>query len=298
MIPTALLLWLTVAAPSSTGCLPVETDRIVARDLAAALPAFGTLAPDTPLSYAPAPGSRRVFRTAELERLAARHGLSSAGLTDICFSRPTDLLTADRLLAAMHAAPGFSDARIEILEFSRTPVPRGEIEFRREGMVGSESTNGVLWKGCVRYGASHRFAIWARAKISVTLARVVAAENLPQGACITSSQVRLEEYAGLMPRQGLAQSLDQVVGRVLRRSVTSGAPIYLQQLDEVKDIGKGDEVTIHVSSGSARMTFVGRAETAGRVGENISVRNVSSGRTFRARVEAKGAATVIAGGTK
>jgi hypothetical protein len=51
------------------GCYPVQDDRIYARDMTAAIPAFAGVPADFALGYAPAPGTRRVFKGAALERL-------------------------------------------------------------------------------------------------------------------------------------------------------------------------------------------------------------------------------------
>jgi flagella basal body P-ring formation protein FlgA len=222
-----------------------------------------------------------------------------AAEADLCFERLMEMLTADTLISAMRITPGFEQAQIDIVEFSRFAVPRGHLEFPREGLVGgSEPAAGALWRGFVRYGENRKFAIWARARISVSFRRVVAAANLSAGNPITPEQVRVEEYTALVPRQGQAQSVEQVAGRVPRRPVAAGSAICLYQLDEAKDIRRGDMVEIDVRSGTTRLSFVGRAETAGRVGENISIRNLSSGRTFRARVEGKGAAVVTTGASR
>jgi len=53
-----------------------------------------------------------------------------------------------------------------------------------------------------------------------------------------------------------------------------------------------------VISGAARLAFTGRAETPGRRGDVVTVRNPASKRTFPARVEAKGKVLVIPGGSR
>src|ERR1035437_3513680 len=84
------------AAPvEQRACRDVESERILARDLAAAIPAFRALAPQLPVAFAPLPGSRRIMQVSELVSLARRNS-------------------------------------IEIVEMCRNAVPRGRIEFPRD----------------------------------------------------------------------------------------------------------------------------------------------------------------------
>ena len=62
--------------PQPDGCLPVQDDRIYARDVAAAVPAFSGVAADFVLGYAPAPGTRRVFKGDALQKLARNQGVT------------------------------------------------------------------------------------------------------------------------------------------------------------------------------------------------------------------------------
>lgn len=50
-----------MAADSAPGCVAIEGERILAGDLARALPAFSAIAPEIELGYAPVPGVRRFF---------------------------------------------------------------------------------------------------------------------------------------------------------------------------------------------------------------------------------------------
>ena len=53
---------LTLLLAISIGCLPVEGDRILLRDLAAALPAFAESDPNESIGFAPARGRSGAFR--------------------------------------------------------------------------------------------------------------------------------------------------------------------------------------------------------------------------------------------
>jgi hypothetical protein len=54
------------------------------------------------------------------------------------------------------------------------------------------------------------------------------------------------------------------------------------------EVERGDSVRVEVSAGNVMLGFDGSAETAGRAGDFILVKNPSTGRRLRARVESKG----------
>ena len=287
MTPAGLLLATILATPS---CRPVD-DRILARDLAADIPEFASLPADTILGHAPVPGATRVIRVPELQRLANRYNLQIANPHELCFERTVAPLTADKLLTAMRLHSEMAQARIELLEHSRYPVPAGEIVFPLEGLSSNAHPNAdapVTWKGYIRYAQDRRFAIWARVKIRVDQQRLVAAEDLRPGQPIEPGQVRFENFTGAPARNQGIETLDKVVGRLPRRIIRAGSPILLGSIEDPPEVQRGEMVQVEVRSGAARLMLIGRAETDGRRGESISIRNLESGRTFSALIAEKG----------
>jgi flagella basal body P-ring formation protein FlgA len=293
------LLWLARFAPAQPPkCLAVEGDRIVAADFAASLPAFGQLAPETPVEPAPMPGVRRLFHWFELASLAKRYGLEAGSPRDVCFERKMESLDRGKVLEEMRRALGLKDARIEIVETSLDPVPRGRLEFRREDLgrpALPSSPAPVTWRGNVIYGDNHRFSIWARVSISARLSRVVAVENLRHGEPIGATQIRVETVEGFPAVGEAAQSIEEVAGRALSRDVAAGSEIRVAQLIAVPDVSRGEMVDVEVRSGAARLLLTGKAESAGRAGDMIAIRNMTSNKLFQARVTGKGKALLDAG---
>jgi flagella basal body P-ring formation protein FlgA len=287
MIPAGLLLATILATPA---CRPVD-DRILARDLAADVPEFASLPADTVLGHAPIPGAVRMIRVPELERLANRYNLQIANPREICLERTVAALTTDKLLTAMRLHPEMAQARIELLEHSRYPVPAGEIVFPSEGLASNAQPNAdapVTWKGYIRYAQDRRFAIWGRVKIRLDQQRLVAVADLRPGQPIEAGQVRFENFAGAPARKQGIETLDQVVGRLPRRIIRAGSPILPGSIEDPPEVQRGEMVHVEVRSGATRLMLIGRAEAAGRRGESISIRNLESGRTFSARIADKG----------
>ena len=291
-----LLLALLLARPAlPAGCAPVEHESITAHDLAAFLPVFQQLAPDTPIGAAPGPGVRRVFHSLELLSLAKGYGLTLPSAEDLCFEWPMEVPDRARMLEAMQAVLPGPDTRIEILETSLTPAPRGRIEFRQADLGAPalpSAPTPVIWRGSVVYGASHRFEIWARVRITARVNFVVAALPIRQGIPITPGQLRIESAEAFPVSTDLASRIDQVAGRIALRAIAAGTEIRLGQLQQPLDIKRGDSVLVEVLSDSAHLSFTGKAESDGRKGDKISIQNVRSSRVFQARVDGKDRAVV------
>ena len=280
----------------AAACLPVSSDRILVRDLATAVPVFAAAPPAEVLGYAPLPGQRRWFSAADLERLARRFGLAHPKVDGgVCFEWPTAPLTAAVVREALHAAAPL--ARLELLDFSRQPAPVGKVEFPLRGIrTGARWQGGeaYIWRGRVKYAAGRSFPIWAKVTGGEPSRRVVAKEKLPARKIISAEQLFVEEYLRLPATPaGFAGQLEQVAGRVPRRSIEAGKPVETAWLDDAPVVMKGEHVTVEVRAGSMKLSLAAVSETGGRKGETVLLRNPSSGKRFRARMEQKGRAVAL-----
>ncbi len=290
---TSRILLFTLCSIGFAGdCVPVAGERILAGDLARAVPVFAGLPPELALGYAPAPGSRRAYSAAELARLAARYGLTVEPGVEACLARPARMLTVERVTAAMQAT--VPKARIEVLELSHQPVPTGELCFPISGLSAgpaSEPASARLWRGQVRQPGQDDFPVWAKVRILVSGTRAVASEALLAGRPIERAQIRLEPYEGPPGMPDPAQ----IVGRAPRRPIPAGMAIEAWLLEEPQEVLRGESVRVEVWSGRARLVLEGQAQSSGRRGETITVRNPSSGKIFHARVQDRGQVSVAPG---
>jgi flagella basal body P-ring formation protein FlgA len=298
----ALPLFLAVVpqvVPPLEGCLPVQDDRIYARDVTAAVPAFAGIAADFSLGYAPAPGVRRVFKGAALEKLARNQGVTPGVTTDtmpdVCFERAMATLQPGDILEAMRGAWPGRDMRMELRSFSPQIAPQGEVVFPRTGLqlpAASDPQSEVLWRGYVVYGNNRHFGVTARARITTTTTRVVAVADLSVGAPVREDQVHLESFDTFALDDRPVRHLDEVVGFVPRALIRAGSTILRSQLSLAPEVVKGDVVRVEVSAGAARLMLEGRAQANGVTGATILVKNLASGKDFRARVTGKGKVSV------
>jgi flagella basal body P-ring formation protein FlgA len=270
MMPLAAFALASCAAVSS------GSDNVLLRDLAAAFPA-AELPDGAPVALAPVPGVERRFDLQELRRIAARFGLPEpAG--EVCVARPVARLEPTHIVDAMHAR--LPDAGIELLDFSRWPVPAGPIDFP------IETLHGDRWTGSVRYGNGHRFAIWARVKLQTSGSRAVAVHDLRAGQRLATADVRLEPSADLPEPHPL--SIEELSGRRLRRAVRAGTALRTEWTEAAPDVARGETVKVEVRCGAAVVAFDGQAQASGNAGQKIAVLNPQTRKRFQARVEGPG----------
>jgi len=77
-------------------------------------------------------------------------------------------------------------------------------------------------------------------------------------------------------------------GMIPRRTIRAGALVLKSAIDAPAEITRGEMVGVEAHVGAAYLKFEVRAEASGRTGDLVQVRNIGSGKTFRARVVRKG----------
>jgi flagella basal body P-ring formation protein FlgA len=119
------------------------------------------------------------------------------------------------------------------------------------------------------------------------MTRVVAVANIPSGKPIQKNQVRLETCEDFLLDETTARNLDEVIGYVPKNFLRAYVAIRKTQLAPPPEVAKGELVDVQVFSGAAHLVVQGKAQSEGFKGSTILVRNLSSGKDFRARVVGK-----------
>ncbi len=276
----------------------IHHDQIVASDLVKALPAFAKIPGDAVVGYSPAPGARRVLEFPELEAFARRYGTTAPPDAKVCVEWRLRPLTEADVRSALRDALNVSQARIDILAISATTIPEGKLLFPLSGLSASHVADpnaAVTWRGNVLYGDTRKFSLWVRIRASASMTRVVATELILPGQTITESQVRLETYESFPLQEGIARNVDEVTGRVLRRAVQAGMPVYRTDLSAPFLVRRGDLAKVTVISGGAQLSLDAEANGSGRQGDIISLTNPRTGKVFRGRIDGKGSVRVTPG---
>ncbi len=285
----ALPLLFALSAPPA--CHAIQNEMILARDVAAVVPAFAPVAGDFHLGYLSSTGAPRIFHGADLQRIAKNQGFDISDLPDVCFALRTFIPQAEDIRTAIRQTlvdvPGIATARIEISGSSQHAAPFGKLIFPRAGMQQpSESHPEVLWRGYVHH-TDGDFPVWARVRIIANMTRVVAIANIPSGKPIQKNQVRLESCEDSLLDETTARNLDEVIGYVPKSLLRAYQPIRKTQLAPLPDVARGTLVDVEVFAGAARLSVKAKAQSDGFKGSTILVRNLTSGKDFRARVAGK-----------
>ncbi len=274
---------LALAAVHAFACQMVDGPRILGGDLAAASSTFIALDPDLMIAAAPLPGVQRVFHADELVRLARQNSIvAPVPVAEVCFERAHESLTAETLLPVLRAALGIEDAEISILDFSRYGVPRGTLEFDVAGL----SPTG-LWRGHVAYDDNRSIPVWAKVRVTREQTWVEAIQPLLSSQLVDASQLILRNGPRFPVGPAPLNSIDAAVGRLPIRAIKPGEPIFASMLVTPRQVERGDNVSVEVVSGEARLSFDAAAESAGRMDEMVMIRNPDSGKHFQARVVGK-----------
>lgn len=290
---------IVMALAQTGGCIPVHGDHILARDVAAVMPEFAALAADSPISFSPEPGFRRVIRAHEMAGLGKARGLTLASPQDTCFAWQMMPPKPDAIVAAMRNALQQPAANFEIRSITPATSPPGEITFPKNSLLlppAGISRPDLVWHGYILYGDNRRFAITARVKITTSTTRVVATQDLTFGQPIPADHVKVETCEDFPLDRLTARTLADVVGRVPNRLVRAGSAILKNQVSDAPEVATGDSVQVEVRSGQARLTLDGRAESSGMRGSVVIVRNLQTNKMFRARVVDKDKVVVSPGG--
>lgn len=289
-----ILAFVVATVAHAASCQTIAAEHIYARDLAAAAPAFAALPPDLELGYAPAPGQTRIFHPPELRRIAASHQIDANFLTDICFAWQMAVPTRDAILAAIGKTLAGRNAQVDLIDQSLAAAPAGELVFPLNGLTGV-SDQPLIWRGYVRYAGDKQYQIWARVHIRIKENHVVPTETLKPDQAITPDEVQLQPYDGPVPRDKVFTDLASVIGMVPRRPLPIGVALTENDLDKPRDVERGDTVQVIAEEGQARIETQGVAQDGGRRGAVITIKNATSGKTFRARIEDKDKVLVIPG---
>ena len=287
-----VIFFMAAVVMAGAECIPIARDKIVARDLAAAVPAFSALDPETVIGFTPLPGVQRVLTSRELLVIAKRQGLETdTTIANVCVERAVQPLSLADLSAALTAALGIEDARLEILAYSNQAVPPGRLEFAVAGLNKPPADTPdapVIWRGRLVYDSERSLAIWAKVRIMVQRSAVMAVERIQIGATIRAEQLRISQIAQFPFSGHFLDSMSQVAGKIARQTIGAGQPINPASLADAMEVQLGERVHVHVVDGLATLSLEAVAQSAGSRGDVISVRNPVTGKSFRGVVEDKG----------
>ena len=129
------------------------------------------------------------------------------------------------------------------------------------------------------------FRVYAKKKL------FYARRALQRGSSVCTDDVASKEAYVSESELLYPKDLQDLAGKVLKRDVAPGTVLTMVMLDSPQVIRRGEMVTIVVENKQLLVKAKGKAEEAGKVGEKIRVKNLSSDREIVGKVASDG--TVI-----
>jgi flagella basal body P-ring formation protein FlgA len=293
----SLLLLFVFGASLHAGCIAVEGDRILGRDLVSVDAAFSAVNPDLYFSYSPAVGKQRIVSATELSGWASSNRLAFKAHGPVCFERTAYALTAADAAAKIQQTFGqmFQSIKVDVVEVCKCNVPPGTLEFPLTGAapppLGHPETP-VMWRGQLVSRDGMRYPIWARARILVQMSLVRAKENIRAHQVIEANQVDTVSVTESPLRFAGRQNASAYIGKLAARSLPEGSYLDSRSVRMPSDVMRGEVVKVDVIDGATHLQLEARAESAGNIGDKITLINPSGFRRFQAVISGPGHAHI------
>lgn len=116
---------------------------------------------------------------------------------------------------------------------------------------------------------------------------VVAARNISAGTVLSSEQLKVVAKKQETGRAVAFFSIQDVVGKVLKRSIGEGQVIYSSMIDNPLYVKRGQSVAILAEKDNLQVTMPGIALQDGQLNQEIEIKNKKSNKVIAGRVIGK-----------
>jgi flagella basal body P-ring formation protein FlgA len=165
-------------------------------------------------------------------------------------------------------------------------VPQGRVEHQvipaKPGIIGSRRLT-LLTRVDGRTLGNHSIRVDLKAYAEIA----VATTSLRRNEILDSGQFDLV-YQDITRVKDPVFSLEEIVGKRIKRSLRHGEPLAQQQIEFPPVILRGERVVIEAQGHGLILSAAGEAKEDGRVGESIRVVNSGSRREVLCQVVASG----------
>lgn len=240
-----------------------------------------------------------LFRHMMAKRLALVGVLPALGLFGYSQTHAADLTLPEELIGATE---GFLEFMVEDY------LERSEITARHEIQVNPldprlrlaacdsdltqslESPAQPVGRVTVRVSCegSTPWTVFVPAQVRIFRPVVVVRTALRRDSIIGAGDVALVEQDVSLLNRGYVTEVEQVIGRKLTRAARTDQVLTPAMLQLAEAVRRGDQVVISARSGGINVRMQGEALSGGTLGQQISVRNLTSQRVIRARVTGPG----------
>jgi flagella basal body P-ring formation protein FlgA len=200
-------------------------------------------------------------------------------------SRDEEIRAAVETYVRQRTASLGCEIRVKSLSFSgAVALPAGGLEYEIVAPQQWEGWGHASIAVIVRQGDRVVRNIPARVDVEALAEMVVSVRQIDHGALITNNDITLKKLDVAATQGRYLGSINDVVGKRMRRTMRPNTPFMPDQLEKVALIKSGQVVTVVAENERMRVTLTGKAKSAGGEGDIINVQNVNSLKEFPARI--------------
>lgn len=240
-----------------------------------------------------------LFRHMMAKRLALVGVLPALGLFGYSQAHAADLTLPEELIGATE---GFLEFMVEDYRERSEITGRHEIQVNpldprlRLAACDSDLTQSLespaqpVGRVTVRVSCegSTPWTVFVPAQVRIFRPVVLVKTALRRDSIIGAGDVALVEQDVSLLNRGYVTEVEQVIGRKLTRATRTDQVLTPAMLQLAEAVRRGDQVVISARSGGINVRMQGEALSGGTLGQQISVRNLTSQRVIRARVAGPG----------
>jgi flagellar basal body P-ring formation protein FlgA len=243
----------------------------------------------------PAPGEQRCFNSSilkayVLDALVNKDSVRWSGAETVCISREGAVVSQNEIQTVINKRLGeilghlsaeqvvFEAVHLpDISQFSTDNVEY-EVLFSDRDILKSRQVNVII-----KIDGKVRENVTLTGRVQALVPVVVAREKLNRGAVLTHDNI-MNQLKNIADLKDPCLNLKEIIGKVLKKSVSMNQVISEQDLDMPVLIERRDLVTMVLQKGNLQLSTKGVASANGKMGDVIMIKNLKSNREVPCRV--------------
>ena len=197
----------------------------------------------------------------------------------------------EQQVAEYAARLGSNRYQVEVV--SLPPIKLSPCQHKPEVSAIGQSTKligRVTWKVICE---EPRWSLNIRARVDIFLPVVKSRSNIDRNTTIRARDLIIEEENIANLRGSYFSAIKEVTGQRSRRQITANRVIQPSMTEQPALVTRNGSVMIYAGKNGFSITMKGQALESGTLGEQIQVRNSSSGKVIMAEVTGQGTVRVI-----
>ncbi len=200
-------------------------------------------------------------------------------------------LRAIATAAEQHAADNAKRMRYRNIEaralavdsrLALTPCGHALETFSAPGRGAGRTTVGV------RCNAPKPWTLYVPVEVKAQVATVVLREAMPRGSVLSAADLQVALRPAESVHGEIVSSKAMADGKQLRRHTKAGTPLRLNMLVDPQAIARGQSTLLLTTVNNIEVMMSGTAQTGGKAGDVIRVRNNTSGKLVEGTVTLEG----------